>query len=182
MRSRRRFEPQHRRSPCGAAGKEQALVLALKAWLEQQLARVSAKATIAEDFRYGLNHWDGLIRFLDDDRIELDSNIVERSMRPIVLIEKMRCSRATIRGRRARRRDAKIQTDKTVKSSKPAVRRPLSVCKAAYQAPSRPILPGRHAPDRPPYQAEMTSSPRRRSHRRQSRVPDGCEAPPSSRG
>src|ERR1700733_659246 len=61
------------------------LVLALKAWFEQQLARVSAKATIAEDIRYGLNHWDGLTRFLDDGRIELDTNIVERGLRPIVL-------------------------------------------------------------------------------------------------
>jgi hypothetical protein len=68
--------------------KSRPLVLALKAWLEQQLARVSAKATIAEDIRYALNHWEGLARFLDDGRIELDSNIVERSMRPIVLNRK----------------------------------------------------------------------------------------------
>ena len=34
-------------------------VAALKTWLERQLARVPAKATIAEDIRYGLNHWDG---------------------------------------------------------------------------------------------------------------------------
>ena len=64
------------------------LVEALKTWLERQLARVSAKATIAEDLRYGLNHWDGLTRFLDDGRIELDTNIVERGIRPIVLNRK----------------------------------------------------------------------------------------------
>src|SRR5262249_30055265 len=64
------------------------LVLALKTWLEQQLARVSAKAVIAEDIRYALNHWDGLTRFLDDGRIELDTNIVERSIRPFVLNRK----------------------------------------------------------------------------------------------
>jgi hypothetical protein len=64
------------------------LVAALKTWLEQQLTRVSSKATIAEDLRYGLNHWDGLTRFLDDGRIELDSNIVERGIRPIVLNRK----------------------------------------------------------------------------------------------
>jgi transposase len=68
--------------------KSKPLVLALKAWLEQQLARVSAKATIAEDIRYALNHWDGLARFLDDGRIELDTNIVERSIRPLVLNRK----------------------------------------------------------------------------------------------
>ena len=60
------------------------LVAALKTWLERQLARISIKATIAEDLRYGLNHWDGLTRFLDDGRIELDTNIVERGIRPIV--------------------------------------------------------------------------------------------------
>jgi hypothetical protein len=60
------------------------LVLALKAWLEHQLARVSAKALIAEDIRYALHHWDGLTRFLDDGRIELDTNAVERSIRPLI--------------------------------------------------------------------------------------------------
>jgi transposase len=64
------------------------LVVALKAWLEHQLTRVSAKATIADEIRYGLNHWDGLTRFLGDGRIELDTNIVERSIRPIVLNRK----------------------------------------------------------------------------------------------
>ena len=38
--------------------------------------------------RYGLRHWDGLTRFLDDGRIELDPNIVERSMRPQALTRK----------------------------------------------------------------------------------------------
>ena len=39
-------------------------------------------ATIAEDIRYALNHWDGLTRFLDDGRIELDSNIVSGLAQP----------------------------------------------------------------------------------------------------
>jgi hypothetical protein len=60
----------------------------LKPWLEKQLARVSRGAPIADDIRYGLSHWDGLIRFLDDGRIEIDSNIVERSIRPIALNRK----------------------------------------------------------------------------------------------
>ena len=64
------------------------VVLALKAWFELQLTRVSGKATIAEHIRYALNHWDGLTRFLDDGRIELDTNIVERSIRPLVLNRK----------------------------------------------------------------------------------------------
>jgi transposase len=68
--------------------KSKPLVLALKTWLEQQLACVSRKSLIAEAIRYGLHHWDGLSRFLDDGRIELDTNIVERGIRPIVLNRK----------------------------------------------------------------------------------------------
>jgi len=68
--------------------KSKPLVLALRTWLEQQLARVSGKSVIAEVIRYALNHWDGLTRFLGDGRIELDSNVVERSIRPIVLNRK----------------------------------------------------------------------------------------------
>jgi hypothetical protein len=68
--------------------KSKPLVESLRTWLEQQLARVSAKAPIAEEIRYGLNHWDGLTRFLDDGRIELDTNCVERGIRPIVLNRK----------------------------------------------------------------------------------------------
>jgi transposase len=64
------------------------LVVALKDWLEHQFGRVSGKAPIAGAIRYALNHWDGLTRFLDDGRIELDTNIVERGIRPIVLNRK----------------------------------------------------------------------------------------------
>ena len=44
-----------------------------------------APRTVPDEIRYGLNHWEGFIRFLDDGRIELDTNIVERGIRPIVL-------------------------------------------------------------------------------------------------
>ena len=43
---------------------------------------------IGEALAYGINHWDGLTRFLDDGRIEIDSNTVERSIRPLVLNRK----------------------------------------------------------------------------------------------
>jgi transposase len=49
---------------------------------------VSAKAPIAQAIRYTLKHWQGLTRFLEDGRIDLDSNLVERSMRPQVLTRK----------------------------------------------------------------------------------------------
>ena len=61
-------------------------MLALKTFLENQLARVSKKSPIANAIQYVLNHWQGLIRFLNDGRIDLDSDIVEWSMRPQVQI------------------------------------------------------------------------------------------------
>ena len=50
----------------------------LKTFFEQQLARLSGGSETAKTIRYGLRHWDGLTRFLDDGRIELDTKIVER--------------------------------------------------------------------------------------------------------
>jgi len=61
------------------------LIDKLHAWLKQQLARISRSSVLAEDIRYGLNHWEGLSRFLDEGRIEIDSNTVERSIRGIAL-------------------------------------------------------------------------------------------------
>jgi transposase len=64
------------------------LIDELRSWLAKQLELVSGKSKIAEAIRYGLRHWDGLKRFLHDGRIEIDSNIVERSIRPITLNRK----------------------------------------------------------------------------------------------
>jgi transposase len=64
------------------------LVDAFKLFLEHQLTRLSGGSETAMVIRYGLRHWDGLARFLDDGRIELDTNIVERSMRPQALTRK----------------------------------------------------------------------------------------------
>ena len=76
--------------------KSKPLVLALKTWLEEQLARVSGKSVIAEAIRYGLNHWDGLTRFLEDGRIEIDTNAVERGIRPIAMTESLYTSSSSI--------------------------------------------------------------------------------------
>jgi hypothetical protein len=52
------------------------------------LRAVSAKSPIADAIRYGLKHWVGLNRFLDDGRIDLDTNNVENAIRPIALNRK----------------------------------------------------------------------------------------------
>jgi transposase len=64
------------------------LALDLKLWLEARLKEVSGRSPVAEAIRYTLARWDGLTRFLDDGRIEVDSNPVERTIRPIALNRK----------------------------------------------------------------------------------------------
>ena len=64
------------------------IVEALKPWFEDNLARMSNGSKLAEGIAYGLNHWDGLCRFLEDGRIEIDSNTVERSIRGLALTRK----------------------------------------------------------------------------------------------
>ncbi len=60
----------------------------LEPWLRAKLALISQKTKLAEAIRYALSRWDGLTRFLDDGRIEIDSNVVERTIRPIALNRK----------------------------------------------------------------------------------------------
>jgi transposase len=57
----------------------------LRRLLEDTLMRVSTQSTLATEIRYTLGHWQGLTRFLDDGRIEVDTNTVERTMRPVAL-------------------------------------------------------------------------------------------------
>src|SRR5438270_3657612 len=64
------------------------LVADLRVWFEVQIAKLPARGPTSEAIRYALNHWDGLQRFLDDGRIELDNNSVERAMRPVCLSRK----------------------------------------------------------------------------------------------
>ncbi|MBL4791362.1 MAG: IS66 family transposase [Citromicrobium sp.] len=56
-----------------------------KPWLEAQLAQLARSSTLADAVRYALARWAGLTRFLDDGCIELDTNPVERAIRPVAL-------------------------------------------------------------------------------------------------
>jgi transposase len=64
------------------------IVEALHTWLQGHVERVSGSSDLAKAIRYALRHWAGLIAFLDDGRIEMDSNTVERAIRPHTLTRK----------------------------------------------------------------------------------------------
>lgn len=57
----------------------------LRDYLSKNLGRFSAKGKMAEAINYMLNHWQQLTYCLLDGRVELDTNTVERSIRPIAL-------------------------------------------------------------------------------------------------
>jgi transposase len=59
----------------------------LKARLTSMIDQLFSQSKLAEAINYTLNHWDGLTLFLCDCRVEVDSNTVERSMRPIAMTD-----------------------------------------------------------------------------------------------
>lgn len=60
-------------------------VEAMELWLRKKLILLPARARLAEAIRYALNRWTDLARFIDDGRIDLDTNPVERAIRPVAL-------------------------------------------------------------------------------------------------
>lgn len=64
------------------------IVDALHAWLLDHVDRITGTSDLAKAMRYAIRHWSGLIAFLDDGRIEMDTNVVERAIRPHTLTRK----------------------------------------------------------------------------------------------
>jgi len=60
----------------------------LRAWFDTTIAKLPRRSRTAEAIRYALKLWSGLSVFLEDGQVEIDSNVVERSIRPIALNRK----------------------------------------------------------------------------------------------
>ncbi|MGI4795731.1 MAG: IS66 family transposase [Janthinobacterium lividum] len=61
------------------------LVEFLQAWLHLQLLHLPDHNRLTEAMRYALGRWTALTRFLDDGRVDLDTNPVEQAIRPTAL-------------------------------------------------------------------------------------------------
>jgi transposase len=57
-------------------------------WLIETKAQIMKGSYLEGAINYALDHWLGLTRFLDDGRLEIDSNTVERALRPLCLTRK----------------------------------------------------------------------------------------------
>ena len=68
--------------------KSRPILEVMEPWLREKLSLISQKTKLAEAIRYALSRWEGLSLFLDDGRVEIDSNTVERSIRPLALTRK----------------------------------------------------------------------------------------------
>ncbi len=61
---------------------------------QQNVGRVPGASDLAKAMRYAIRHWPGLIvdllrsSTLDDGRVEMDTNVVERAIRPHTLTRK----------------------------------------------------------------------------------------------
>ncbi len=64
------------------------LLVELDLFLRDKLALLSQKSTLAVAIRYATSRWAGLTLYVDDGRVEMDSNTVERSIRPLALTRK----------------------------------------------------------------------------------------------
>jgi len=64
------------------------LVESFRQWLIETKAQIMKGSYLEGAIDYALDHWTGLTRFLDDGRVEIDSNTVERALRPLCLTRK----------------------------------------------------------------------------------------------
>lgn len=64
------------------------LVEDLHVWIQDRVPRLPGWTDLAKAMRYVLRHWDGLILYLDDGRLEMDTNVVERAIRPVTVTRK----------------------------------------------------------------------------------------------
>ena len=57
----------------------------LYAWLMKYKLQSSPKSQLGKGIRYCLNHWDTLMAYLKDGRIEIDNNLIENAIRPFAI-------------------------------------------------------------------------------------------------
>lgn len=57
----------------------------IRAWLDRSLPQVPPKSLLGKALGYLHHQWDKLTRYLDDGRLDIDNNAVERAIRPFVI-------------------------------------------------------------------------------------------------
>ena len=68
--------------------KSRPILEAFYQWLLTNRDLTLPKSPIGEAIAYALKHWDGLLTYLTDGRIEIDNNATERDIKPFVIARK----------------------------------------------------------------------------------------------
>ena len=87
--------------PAGLSGRKCPTRLSMNSftWLKAQAARVSRKSDLGEAMAYMLKRQDGFRLFLEDGRVDIDSNLVENAIRSPAMNRRKRALRRPRRGR-----------------------------------------------------------------------------------
>lgn len=59
-----------------------------KQWLDKHISLVLPQSPLGKAIQYCLNRWEGLTRYCDDGRLEIDNNHNEREIKPFVMARK----------------------------------------------------------------------------------------------
>lgn len=81
--------------------KSKPLMAEFKAWLDTMYPTVLPQSPLGKAMNYCIKLWPGLIRFLDDGRLEIDNNHTEREIKPLVIARKNFLFAASVDGARA---------------------------------------------------------------------------------
>jgi transposase len=72
-----------------------------KKWLDDLYPTVLPQSPLGKAMKYCLNLWPGLIRFLEDGRLEPDTNLTEQEIKPFVIARKNFLFSASVEGAKA---------------------------------------------------------------------------------
>lgn len=68
--------------------KSKPLMDKFKVWLDEIYPTVLPKSPLGIAINYCIKFWDGLTRFLEDGRLEIDNNLTEQEIKPLVIARK----------------------------------------------------------------------------------------------
>jgi transposase len=68
--------------------KSKPLMEKFKAWLDKIQPTVLPQSSLGKAVNYCIKYWLGLVRFLEDGRLEIDNNLTEQEIKPLVIARK----------------------------------------------------------------------------------------------
>lgn len=72
-----------------------------KLWLDELYPTTLPQSPLGKAMKYCLNLWPGLLRFLEDGRLDIDNNLTEQQIKPLVIARKNFLFAASVAGAKA---------------------------------------------------------------------------------